>query len=90
MVDDQRIGDDGIGRPLRVGQLRLPHAVADHFAATEFHFLAVQGKILFHLDDQLGIGQAQAVAGGGAEHVDIGAPRHMGHQAAPITRPRKP
>ena len=51
----------------------LAHAVADHLAAAEFHLLAVGGEILFDLDDQIGVGEPHAVAGGGPEHVDIGA-----------------
>jgi hypothetical protein len=70
-IDDQRIGDDGISRALLVGDLRLPHAVTDHLAAAEFHLFAVGGKILLHLDDQIGIGQPHPVASGGAEHVGI-------------------
>src|SRR3546814_16256952 len=50
-------------------QLALAHAVTDHLAAAELHFLAVSGEVLFDLDPQLGIGQAHLVANGGAEHV---------------------
>ena len=41
MVEDQRIGDDGVDRALPVGDLALAHAVADHLAAAELHLLAV-------------------------------------------------
>ena len=71
VIDDQRIGDDGVGRALPVGDLRLPHAVADHLAAAELHLLAVNGEILLDLDDEIGIGQPHLVAGGGPEHVGI-------------------
>jgi hypothetical protein len=47
VIDNQRIGDDGIDRALFVGDLALAHAVADHLAAAEFHFLAVNCKSLF-------------------------------------------
>ncbi len=80
VIYDQRVGDDGVGRALSVGDLGLPHAVADHLAAAEFHFLAIDGKILFHLDDEIGIRQPHPVAGGGAEHVGIeGAFYFYGH-----------
>src|SRR5581483_7555602 len=46
VVDDQRIGDDGVGGALPVGDLRLAHAVADHLAAAELHLLAIDGEIL--------------------------------------------
>ena len=71
MVEDERIGDDGIDRALPVGDLRLPHAVADHLAAAEFHLLAVNGEILLDLDDEIGVGEPNAVAGRRAEHVGI-------------------
>ena len=73
VVDDQRVGDDGVDRALGLRRLRLAHAVADHLAAAEFHFLAVDGEVAFDLDDQVGVGEAHAVAGGRAEHVGIGA-----------------
>ena len=40
VVDDQRVGDDRVGTVLGHA-LALAHAVADHLAAAEFHFLAV-------------------------------------------------
>src|SRR5262245_43481448 len=49
VIDDQRVGDDGVGGALLVGGLRLPHAVADHLAASELHLLAIGGEILLHL-----------------------------------------
>ena len=73
VIEDQRVGDDGVDRALLVGDLRLPHAVADHLAAAEFHLLAVGGEILFDLDDEIGVGQPHAIAGGRPEHVGIGA-----------------
>ena len=82
VVDDQRIGDDGIGRALPVGDLGLAHAVADHLAAAELHLLAVDGEILLHLDDEIGIGEPHPVAGGGSEHVGIdGTFDFYGHHA---------
>ena len=51
VIDDQRVGDDGIdgfGRDA----LALAHAVADDLAAAEFHFLAVDRVVLLDLDDQ--------------------------------------
>ena len=47
-------------------------AVADHLAAAEDHFLAVDGVVLLDLDDQFGVGQADAVAGGGAVVPGVG------------------
>src|ERR1700738_2823721 len=41
IVEDQRVGDDGIDRALGIRRLALAHAVADHLAAAEFHLLAI-------------------------------------------------
>ena len=71
VIDDQRVGDHGIGGALPVGDLRLSHAVPDHLAAAEFHLLAIGGEILLDLDDEIGVGQPHLVAGGGPEHVGI-------------------
>ena len=72
VVEDQRVGDDGIDGALRARHLRLAHAVADHLAAAELHFLAVDREILLDLDDQLGVGEPHLVADGRPEHVGIG------------------
>ncbi len=76
VIEDQRVGDDGVDRALPVGDLRLPHAVADHLAAAELHLLAIDGEILFDLDDEIGVGEPHAVAGGRPEHVGIGRAFH--------------
>ena len=83
VIEDQRIGDDGVDRASPIGDLRLAHAVADHLAAAEFHLLAVDGEILFHLDDQIGVGQPHAVAGGRPEHVGIGRALHFNRHVHP-------
>ncbi len=72
VVDDQRVGDDGVDGAVGAGGLRLAHAVADHLAAAELHLLAVGGEVLLHLDDEVGVGEAHLVAGGGPEHVGVG------------------
>ena len=77
MIENQRVGDDGVDRALLVGDLALAHAVADHFAAAEFHFLAVDAKILFDLDDEIGVGKPHAIAGGRTEHVGVDGAAHL-------------
>ena len=72
VVDDQRVGDDGVDGALGAAGLALAHAVADHLAAAELHLLAVDGEVLLDLDDQVGIGQPHLVADGRPEHVGIG------------------
>ncbi len=76
VVEDQRIGDDGVDGALLIRDLRLAHAVADHLAAAELHLLAIDGEILFDLDDEIGVGQPHTVAGRGPEHVGIGRAFH--------------
>ena len=71
VIKDDCVGDDGVDGAARVGRLRLPHAVADHLAAAEFHLFAVSCEVLLDLDDELRIGEANPVAGRGAEHFGI-------------------
>ena len=80
-IKDQRIGNDGIHSPRGAGCLRLPHAVTDHLAPAEFHFLPIgTGEVALHLNDQIGIGQPHTVSGGGAIHGGIiGAGDFGGH-----------
>src|SRR5580704_4939590 len=54
----------------------LAHAVADDFASTESDLVAVDGEILFDFDDEFGVSQANAVAGGGAVEVGVSAARN--------------
>ena len=80
VVDDQRIGDDRVDGAFAARELRLAHAVADDLAAAELHLLAIGGEVLLHLDDEVGIGEADLVAGGRAEHIGIGvAGNPVGH-----------
>ena len=74
-IEDQRVGDDEIERFGVERGGRLPHAVADHFAAAEFHFVAVAAvfgdEIALDLDEEFGIGEADLVAHGRAEHFGV-------------------
>ena len=42
---------------------RLAHAVANHLAAAENRFLAVDGQVALDANEQLGVGEADSVAG---------------------------
>jgi hypothetical protein len=64
VIDDQRIGDDGVDGAIGAGDLGLAHAVADHLAAAELHLLAIGGEVLLDLDEEFGVGKADLVAGG--------------------------
>ncbi len=87
MVEDHGVGDDGVDRPLGAAPLALPHAVADDLAAAEFDFLAVDRAVALDLDDELGVGEPQPVAGGRAEHPGIGGARNgHRHRSSPAGR----
>ncbi len=85
VIDDQRVGDDSIGAVFPVA-LTLPHPVADHLAAAEFHFLAVDGEIFFDPDDKIGVGEAYPVAERGPEHFGISLPADFEAHIAPFLR----
>ncbi len=52
-------------------RLVLPHAVAQGLAAAELGFVAVSGVIALDFDNQLGIGEAHAVADGGSVQISV-------------------
>ncbi len=59
------------GLPAR--RRRLAHAVANHLAAAELRLVAVDGPVALDLNDQIGIGQADAIARRGTVVVGVGA-----------------
>ncbi len=72
VVDDQRVGDDGVGDVLRPRDPGvLTHAVADHLAATEHGLVTVDGEVALHLREQVGVAEADGIAGGGAVEFDV-------------------
>ena len=81
VIDDERVGDDGVG-DVRGGALALAHAVADDLAAAELHFLAVDGVVALDFDDELGVAEPHAIARGGAVHLGVGAAVDAGVMAA--------
>ena len=52
---------------------RLPHAVADHLAAAELGLVAVGREVALDADDQIGVGEPDAVAGRRAVVIGVGA-----------------
>ena len=54
---------------------RLPHAVADHFAAAKFHLVAIaaalRDEIALDLDEKLRVREPHLVAHGRAEHLGV-------------------
>src|SRR6185295_8010943 len=91
VIDDHRVGDDRVERAFRPrGPRRLPHAVADHLAAAELRLLAGDGEIALDADEQVGVGQPDAVADGGAIEVRVLPPRNaQGHDRSHWARRRR-
>src|SRR4029077_9734155 len=91
VVENDGVGDDGVDGALGAGTLRLPHAVADHLAAAEFNFLAVDRAVGLDLDDQFGVGQSQPVADRRPEHRRVsGAGERGGHLGSAPARSPSP
>jgi hypothetical protein len=88
VIDDQRIRDHGV-RHFAPHALALAHAVADDLAAAEFHFFAVDGEVLLHLDPELGVRETDLIADGRAEHLRISLASDF-HFSLPMTLPVKP
>ncbi len=92
VVDDERVGDHQIDH-LAPRSLALTHAIADHFSATEFHLVAVDRPVLFDLDPQLGVGEADAITHRRPIHRRVLATvdaAHWSSSSGPMTSPRKP
>jgi hypothetical protein len=65
-IEDQGVGDDEVEAVGVEGGGRLAHAVADDLAAAELDLVAVAAalgdEVALDLDEQLGVGEADAVA----------------------------
>ena len=81
------------------GGRALAHSVANHFSAAKRDLVAVGGEVFLHFDDELRVGQPDAVARGGAVQVGVNSPRDLrAHSlpsngllpSAPFTRPLWP
>jgi hypothetical protein len=89
VIENECIGDDCIDRTFAPRPLRLPHAVANDFSASKFHFFPILRKILFSLDHKIGIRKAHFVANRWAEHLRVCASTHfVGHSQLPLSRQR--
>ena len=74
-IDDSGIGDDEIQRVRALRERRLPHSVANDFAAAKFHLVAVtaglRDEVAFHFNKKLGIGESDLVAYSGTKHFSV-------------------
>ena len=90
VVENEGVGDDGVDRAFGARALALAHAVADHLAAAELDFLAVNRAVFLDLDEELGVGKAHTVADGRPEHAGVGRAGKAGRHDASLRacRPR--
>ena len=70
-INDQRVRDHEIQRAILSGARGLAHAVAKHLASTEFALVSVRRVVALHLGDQIGVGEAHAIAGRRTIDVDV-------------------
>jgi len=75
-LDDpqRRIKDNGVGDDAIQGEGggHLAHSLAEGRAPAEFAFVAVVGEVGFDAEEEGGVSEAEAVAGGGAVGVGVG------------------
>jgi hypothetical protein len=83
VVEDDRARDHEVGRALGAGGPALTHRLADHLAPAEHRLLAgtagAAAAVLLHLDEQVGVGQPDAVAGGGAVELGVALAAELDH-----------
>src|SRR5581483_8679691 len=78
VIEDHRVGDDQVERPLRRGRRhRLAHSVAKDFSAAELALVAVDGEVALDPDDQVGVGQPDPVPRRRPEHLGVNPPRDL-------------
>ena len=71
-IDDDGIRDDKIERTLRAGgRRRLPHAVANDFAAAELRLFTRHGQIARDFNQQIRVGQTNAITGRRAIQIGV-------------------
>ncbi len=96
VVEHDRAGDDRVGGArhsvaLDPRGVRHTHRFADHFPTAEHCFVAACAVVVFDLDEQVGVGQADAVAGGGSIEGRVTSPGDLSHRVVlpSAHRPRR-
>ena len=87
VIEDEGAGDDEVGRARGAGAARLAHRFADHLAAAEHRLVAADAQVAFDLDDEIGVGKANVIAGGRPVEPPVVSPRDLNHRA--LRRPRR-
>jgi hypothetical protein len=90
VVDDHRTRDDRVRGAVCARSTRLAHGLADDLATAEHGLVTgasgTAGTVLLDLDQQIGVGEPDAVTGGGPEQVGVRGTRdlrHRGHLRSP-------
>ena len=81
VVEDDDVRDDDVGRALRRRPEALEHRFADGLAAAEDGLVATDAAVLFDLEPEVGVGEPQAVAHGGAVERGVAGAVDAGHRA---------
>ena len=85
VVDDHRAGDDGVGRTVGSGRPGLAHRLTEYLSATEDGLVTRPARttaaVLGDLDEQIGVGQPDPVAGRGTEERSVAAARKLSHES---------
>mmetsp|Transcript_11609 Transcript_11609/g.54024 ORF Transcript_11609/g.54024 Transcript_11609/m.54024 type:complete len:397 (-) Transcript_11609:22-1212(-) len=68
VVDDERVGDDGVERDGCVDAALLTHTLPQSLTASELALVAVHAQVLLHRDPQVGIAKTNLVPNGRAVH----------------------
>ena len=77
VIQNHRVGDHQVEHAACGGRRRrLAHAVAQHLAAAELRFVAGHCEIALDLDQQFGVGQPDAIAGGRTVEIGVLAARN--------------
>src|ERR1700682_4479174 len=72
VVHDHRIRDHQIENAVGPGcGRRLSHSIANYFAPAEFGLLTGSCEVLLNFDEQIGVGEPDAVAGGRSVQIGV-------------------
>jgi hypothetical protein len=90
VVEHHDVGHHQIRRAPGTRGVRLALRLPAGLATTEDGLVAPDAVILLDLDEQIGVGQAQPVAGRRAQHRHVHLPLDLSHRSAPGTRRGSP
>ena len=83
IINDKRIGNHEIQRPILRHTRGLAHTIAQHLAPAKFAFIAINCIIILHFNDEMGIAQLNAVSPCGTVHTGISDSINLRHLESP-------